>query len=315
MRKRPYVLVAAASLTITSGFLASQDGLRYHWHDSSTYSRVIVNATQGIETRPREWFARDRLVTDLQITNVAVIGPSQAREQYWNSRKLLESYGLFVGTYASGTTVLPEVEQTSWPQRTVPIERMPPSAHYVADWPGAPDRKIIDVSDPQTRHAFQKELFRLWNDVPAPVHFVDNAAVHHSAGKGADWSAYCANIREIQRMGAASGSVQIFNIAVHVGLMSDDETAQLISAVAGGGICLEMPWHRNIRQSPQQTENAKNRYRQLLDSGMGVIMMPLDGDVRALVEWVRTWRKPTDHVYISGAFYKAPDLEVFGPGK
>jgi hypothetical protein len=96
--------------------------------------------------------------------------------------------------------------------------------------------------------------------------------------------------------------------------MSDEETRQLMAAVADHGIALEMPWHPNIRRSAVQTERAKVRYRQLLDSGMGIVMMPIDGDPQQLVDWVRTWRKPADRLYISGAFYKAPDLQFFGPG-
>jgi hypothetical protein len=47
---------------------------------------------------------------------------------------------------------------------------------------------------------------------------------------------------------------------------------------------------------------------------MGIIMIPQDGDPLELVEWVRTWRKASDHIYFSGAFYKEPDLRLFGPG-
>jgi hypothetical protein len=123
------------------------------------------------------------------------------------------------------------------------------------------------------------------------------------------------NIAEIRAMGSALGSKQIFNIAVGVGFMSDEETRQLISAVADHGIALEMPWHRSIRDDPAQTEKARIRYRQLLDSGMGIVMMPLDGDPEQLVEWVRTWRKPTDRLYIGGAFQESPDMRFFGAGQ
>jgi hypothetical protein len=30
-----------------------------------------------------------------------------------------------------------------------------------------------------------------------------------------------------------------------------------------------------------------------------------------LATWVRTWRKPTDHLYLAGAFYKRPDMSVY----
>jgi hypothetical protein len=290
-------------------------GPAYHWHSSSEYSRVIVNATQGIEARPRDWFARDRLVTDFEITNAAAVGATEAQRQYWTIRRLLESYGLSVGTYISGTSVMPGAEQTFWPPRMVSIERMLGSARYAGAWPGMPQRRLIDVRDIWTRHRLQKEIMRLWKEVPAPVRFVDNAAVHRSAGAGGEWAAYCANIKEIRRMGSAMGSLQIFNIAVHVGFMSDDETRQLMDAVADHGICLEMPWHPNVRRSAEQTEKARARYRQLLDSGMGIIMIPQDGDPLELVEWVRTWREASDHIYFSGAFYKEPDLRLFGPAQ
>jgi len=309
----PVTRIASFALVLA----AATAGVRiaYQWHNSSHYSRVIVNATQGIETRPREWFAQDRLVTDFEITNANVIGRAEAEKEYAATRRLLASYGLSVGTYISGTTVMPEAEQTFWPLRTVPVERMPTSARYSGTWPGMPDRKVIDVTNVRTRQALQKQILRIWKEVPAPVRFVDNAAFHHSTGAGQDWSAYCANIKEIRIMGAALGSRQVFNIAVHVGLMSDEETRQLMSAVADHGICLEMPWHPTIRRDARQTEKAMRRYRQLLDSGMGIIMMPIDGDPLELVKWVRTWRKPADHIYVSGVFYKAPDTALFGPGQ
>jgi hypothetical protein len=295
-------------LAVAGGFSSGYGAARYSWDDSKPGSHVIVNATQGIEACPREWFAQVQLVTDFEITNVAAIGETEARRRYWATRGLLESYGLFVGTYISGTSVMPETTQKFWPPETVALERMPISARYTGVWPGSANRKIVDIADVKTRHALQKEILRMWKNVPAPARFVDNAAIHHSTGAGAGWSAYCANIKELRNMGAALGSLQIFNIAVHVGLMSDDETLQLISAVADHGICLELPWHRSIRRDAGKTEMAKRRYRQLLDSGMGIIMMPLDGDPQELVQWVSTWRKPSDHIYLSALFYKPPAL-------
>jgi len=31
-----------------------------------------------------------------------------------------------------------------------------------------------------------------------------------------------------------------------------------------------------------------------------------------IAAWVRTWCKPTDHLYLAGSFFKLPDLNVFG---
>ena len=172
---------------------------------------------------------------------------------------------------------------------------------------------LVDVTDSDTRHAFQAGIKRLWEKYPAPVRFVDNAAIHHSTGKGQPWASYCANIEEIRKLGESMGSLQIFNISVHVGEMSDEETRLLTKAVGSGGILLEMPWHQNIRNSPAATERAKLRYRQLLDSGIGIILAPPGAEPpQELVNWVRTWRQSTDHLYFGGAFYKAPEMKLFG---
>jgi len=302
------------AIVANSSMLGPPTQVMYQWHDSSKFSRVIVNATQGIEIRPRVWFAQDRLVTDFTITNASEIGREKAQKQYQATRQLLISYGIAVGTYTSGTTVKPEREQTYWPLPMVPLEQMPSSSRYKGTWPGEPSRRVIDVSDPATRRALQQSIRRLWQQFPAPVRFVDNAAAHSRLGGSQNWSDYCANIKEIRIMGAAMGSRQIFNVAVRIGSMSDQETLQLMDAVGDHGIALEMPWERGILQTEEGTKRTRNRYRQMLDSGMGVVMVPVEGDPKELVEWVRTWRKPTDHLYLSGVFYKSPDQALFGPG-
>ena len=206
----------------------SVSGDAFHWPDSSQYSRVIVNATQGIETRPREWFAKDKLVTDFAVVNLEAIGQGKAEKDYQAIRQLLGSYGLTVGTYVSGTSVVPEARETQWPWPRVPIEWMPSGSHYNGTWPNTPYRKMIDVTDPATRHALQDGLKRLWQQHPAPVRFVDNAAAHHALGGPQPWSGYCANMEEIRKLGESMGSLQIFNIALHVEDLSDEETRQLV---------------------------------------------------------------------------------------
>ena len=312
--KRVLVSVLAfTALAAASAHSSSENA--FHWPDSSQYSRVIVNATQGIETRPREWFAKDKLVTDFGIVNLEAIGQDKAEKDYEAIRQLLLSYGLAVGTYVSGTSVVPEAKETQWPWPRVPIEWMPSGSRYNGTWPDTPYRKMIDVTDPATRHALQDGIKRLWQQHPAPVRFVDNAAAHHAVGGPQPWAGYCANMEEIRKLGESMGSVQIFNVAVHVEDLSDEETRQLIQAVGSGGIALEMPWPKNIRDNPAKAERAKQRYRQLLDTGMGIIMVPAGAaPPQELVDWVRTWRKPGDHLYFNGAFFKAPDPKLFGPG-
>jgi hypothetical protein len=290
---------------------ASASRARYPWPDSQQYTRVLVNVTQGVESRPGEWFSKDRLVTDLAITNAQEIGFTEAAKQYRATRRLLESYGLVVGTYISGLTVLVGGRQPHYPYRAVPMEWMPATAKYAGPWPNLPQYEIIDSADVSTRHALQAGIQKLWTETPAPIHFVDNAAAHRSTGGTQSWSALCANIAELRKLGESMGARQIFNISVHVGLMSDDETRELMRAVGDDGIMLETPWHHSFRKNKSATAAAVKRYRELLDSGMAIIMLPLDGDPRELAQWLDTWRKPSDHVYIGGVFYKPADPEVF----
>jgi hypothetical protein len=173
---------------------------------------------------------------------------------------------------------------------------------------------MIDVTDPSTRAAFRQGVRRIWQQFPAPVRFIDNAAVHHSAGISQPWSAYCQNIDEIRKLGESMGSIQIFNIAAHVGELSDEEVAQLIKAVGQGGIMLEMPWEPAIRRNPAATERARKRYRQILDSGVAIIMAPPGAEFPPdIAAWAQTWRKPTDKLYFAGAFYLRPNSKIYSP--
>ncbi len=272
----------------------------------------MVNVNQYIENRPKEWFAQDKVITDLTILDVKPEKLAAAIEQYKRLRRDLASRGLYVGTYVSGRTVGPAMEQTGYPPGSVSIEQMPANARYVGSWPGQPDRKIIDVKDPDTRHAFQAGIRQMWESVPAPIRFIDNAAIHPAVVRGEPWKAYCENMQEIREIAESQGSRAIFNIAMHVGLMSDEDARELIAAVGpDNGIALEMPWHPSIQKSPEATAKAQARYRQLLDSGLVVIMIPVDTPAGTLADWIRNWKKPTDHLYISGIFWKPPDLTVY----
>jgi len=285
----------------------------FQWPDASHYWRVMVNVNQYIENRPREWFAQDKIITDLTILDVKPGNHSAAIEQYNKLRRDLASRGLYVGTYISGRTVGPASDQTVYPPGSVPIEQMPANARYVGSWPGQPDRKIIDVRDPDTRHAFQAGIKELWVRDPAPIRFIDNAAVQPAVVRGEPWKAYCDNMEEIRKIAESQGSRAIFNIAMHVGLSTDEEARELTEAIGpDNGVALEMPWHPSIQKSPEATAKAVARYRQLLDSGLVVIMIPtVDTPASTLSDWIRKWKKPTDHLYISGIFWKAPDLSVY----
>ncbi|MGC1684420.1 MAG: hypothetical protein WA734_02260, partial [Candidatus Acidiferrales bacterium] len=300
-------LITLAMLLAISAWPGNSAG--FQWPDANHYWRVLVNVNQYIENRPMEWFTQDKIITDLQILDVKPGARAAAIEQYHKLRHGLSSRGFYVGTYISGRTVGPASDQTVYPPGSVAIEQMPANARYVGSWPGQPDREIIDVRDPDTRHAFQTGIKELWEREPSSIRFVDNAAVQPAVVRGEPWKAYCDNMREIRMLAESQGSRAIFNIAMHVGLLTDEEARQLIEAIGpDNGVALEMPWHPSIQKSPEATAKAVSRYRQLLDSGLVVIMIPVDMQPSVLSDWIRKWKKPTDHLYISGIFWKAPDL-------
>jgi len=284
----------------------------FEWPDSSKYWRVLTNVNEAIEYHLKKnpyYFAQDKLVTDFQVGNVPPGDPQAGKKHYESIRKLLVSRGIAVGTYISGSTVLPQSEEDHYPPRAVAIEQMPPTAHYAGSWPGRPSRKYVDLTDADTRHAFQAAIRQIWEATPAPVRFVDNIPPTPKLG-GGPWDVTCTHMHELGEIAASQGSRAIFNMAVHVGELTDREAQQLMDAVGHNGISLEMPWHANIRRSKEATKNAEKRYRQLLDSGMAIEMIPVKTPEDELKAWVTTWRKPTDHLYIAGLFYKPPDPSI-----
>jgi len=320
---------------------ASSSPPSFEWPDPATNGTVLVNVTQDVVGYLRnhpDYFSNGELVLSFSVP----IGPDPAapqrrerqlrrplgsgglsdreavpsfsvpigadravpEQQYQQLRELLESKGLIVGTYISGTTTKQEAEETRWPYDAVPSERLSTSRRIVGFWPNDPHREIIDVADADTRHALQAEI--RWQAHPAPVRFVDNAAAHSSAGGTQSWDAQCVHIREIREIADSLGCRVVFNIALHVGFLSDREAALLIQAVGPNGICLEDPWTPWVRRNEMESKKAEARYRQLLDAGMAVIMLPLNVPEDELERWVNSWNQPAYHLYFGGAFFKRP---------
>ncbi len=309
--KKIQKLSTLAGVLVLSAFSAKN--VAFEWPDSSEYWRVLVNVNQHVDFYLKnhpDYFAHIKLVTDLAVLDVPAGGQEQAAKQYKSLRKIMTSRGMEVGTYVSGTTVIPEAEQNHYPPANVSIEQMPPNSKYVGSWPGHATRQIINIADDNTRHALQAGIRQLWQNAPAPVRFIDNmSAAPHMAG-AQPWEAVCKHIEELGKIAESQGSRIIVNIPMHVGELSVNETQQLIHAVGQNGISLEMPWHANIRKSKEATERAQKRYRELLDSGMAIIMIPVKTPEDQLAAWVRTWKKPTDHLYLAGSFFKPPDPSV-----
>ena len=306
----PVVLVTPARSSASSqeaeAAPSSASG-RFRWPDQEKNGLILVNTNQYIATYLRnhpDWFTEGELILDFSVARGS--GDVAAEGEYRAIRELLESKGLTVGTYTSGTTVRPAEELKSLPYETVPIEWMPTTFASIGAWPGQPRRKIIDVTDVPTRRALQNGIRRLWERYPAPMRFVDNAGAHSSVGGKQNWQATCANIYEIRRLGESLGCHLVFNVAVHVGSLSDDEAGQLIRAVGENGILVEVPWAPGVRASQALTAKAEARYRQLLDSGMTVIILFFEVPSDALLDWVATGRRPADHLYVGWPFWKKP---------
>jgi hypothetical protein len=193
---------------------------------------------------------------------------------------------------------------------------MPAAAVYSGSWPGDPDRRIIDVTDTSTVQALQTGIKTLWEEHPAPVYMVDNAAVNSVQGGTQPWQAQCDNIMGIRQLAEATGAVTIFNVATLPGAMSASDTDELIHAIgSNNAIMLEDPWDPYVRAHPSLTQAAVNTYRQMLDSGIAVIMLAIpdyvDGEL--LAQWINTWRKPADNLYIGWSYFTAPDPAIYGP--
>jgi hypothetical protein len=299
------VVVLAAS--------AAKNGA-FEWPDSSHYWRVLMDVGQQVEFYLKnhpDYFSHDKLITNFAIFDVPPGGQDQAAREYKKIRKELESRGMVVGSYVSGTTVIPESEQNHYPPANVSIEQMPPDSKYVGSWPGHDTRKIVNLADVKTRHAIDAGIKQLWERFPAPVVFVDNMPAPPGMANSQPWETTCNYIEELGKIAESQGSRLLFNMPMHVGELSEQQTQQLIHAVGQNGISLEMPWHANIRKDKAATERARKRYRELLDSGMAIVMTPVHTPEDQLAAWVRTWRKPTDHLYIASSFFKRPDMSVY----
>ncbi|MBV9303121.1 MAG: hypothetical protein JOY62_19350 [Acidobacteriaceae bacterium] len=310
--KTPRRFLAFLSLAMFA--LGVPNDTTFEWPDASRYWRMLINVRQEIGNYVKihpQYFTQDKVVTDLAILDVPPGGEEKAAKDYKRIRKELESRGIAVGTYVSGTTVLPESEQSHYPQSTVSIEQMPANTSYVGSWPGWPTRKIVNIADADSRHALQANIKQLWEKTPAPIRYIDNIPAHPKVAKASPWGVSCQHMQELREMAESTGSRVMFNIPLHVGEMSDRETQQFIQAVGQNGISLEMPWHPSIRQSREATLRAQKRYRELLDSGMAIVLIPGKSVPEdQLVAWVRSWRKPTDRLYISVPFFRQPDPSI-----
>ncbi|HVY67794.1 MAG TPA: fibronectin type III domain-containing protein [Patescibacteria group bacterium] len=323
------VLAGNTSGTSSPSNIATASPFVFSWPASNNYDGDFTNATQYIGsyiTNHPSWFAHVPLVTDFSVlvsNGTSTISTTSAESTYQSTRSaIINAQGsggqpVLVGTYISGTTVQQVGEDPNWPYARVPLEWMPGDAAYIGTWPGDPGREVVDVTSTATVQALQTNIKTLWAQHPSSLYMVDNAASNSVQGGTQPWAAQCANIQQLRQIANSQGSAVVFNVAAPPGLVSPSDYAQLMAAVGeGNAIMLEDPWDNAVRASSTLTQLAANTYRQLSDYGISVVMIPgINGqaDGETLSQWVQSWRQPADAMYISGAFYLAPDPLVFGP--
>lgn len=286
----------------------------FEWPESGLCRLVVPNGNQYLVNYVKQhpdWFFPGELVLCLVVIRRASDSAAELEKMYQSARQSLLSKGFIVGTYISGTTVVPAADEISWPFPTVLSEDMPPAAKFKGRWPDAPTRAFINVGDAFTRRALETRIGAEWMKYPASLRFVDNAGAHRSTGATQPWDGYCQNIKALRLIAQGQGSRAVFNIATHVGMMSAAETELMIDAIGQEGLLVEDPWAPYVRNTPDQTERAKNRYRQLLDTGMAIFVIVHNVAPDALFDWIGTWRKPKDRLYIGVPFFKKTELPDF----
>jgi len=292
---------------------ASAHAIAFQWPDSSTHPRVILAADQDVEEYLQnhpDWFASDFLVAGLYVKDVAYGQSDAAMEQMSALYSELRQKHILSGSYISGTTALHELTLTKYPANAASIEDMSLKVHYLGPWIREPDQQVVDLKDGLSRHELQFDIRELWLHIPVVMRFVDNAAVHPRVARMQPWNVYCDNISALRGGAEAGNGNAVFNIFVRPWEMSNDDMKQLINAVAGNGgngVSFPLPWSKSIKDDKNALGWAIYRYRQLLDHHISVILVPSDdAPQNDLYNWMYSWRRPGDRLYIAWPYWEAP---------
>jgi hypothetical protein len=291
------------------------------WPNADTYWGVLVNVNQAITyylQNDPSYFTNVKLATDLSVEPVnysSSSSDSATASALSTSYDAMTAKGIMTGNYISGTNVMPMAYESQYPYSIIPKEEMPAGSQYCGAWPGETFRQFVCNTDEATLTAFHNNVAKQWQQFPAPIHFVDNAASEEGGDGGQSWASQCQNLKELNQIAQSLGSRAIFNISMLPGAVSDADMSLLIDALQGGGVSIEQPWEDVVRNNPALTANAVKQYRQLLDAGIAVIMIETNGSGQAtpaqLKSWVLTWRKPGDPLYLSQIFWQQPDPSIY----
>lgn len=293
------------------------------WPNHPQHRGLIVNATQGldlhIKTHP-DRFKGMSLILDLEVTSSNPHTRTHNEEVYTDCLGAAIKSGIVCGTYISGTNWLPEAELTSVPPNMITTEQLevvldPDVPIGVGSWSARqPNRKMLDARNKDTSHAIIQCIERVWDEYPAPVRFVDNAAQHVSAGGTQDWAAQMTHLGKINGLAYRRGERVAFNISTHVGAMNSNDLALMMGTLHRGMLVVESGLHPNIAKTEMLKKQQREAYRLLLDNGVAVCMgAGLDATPPADVgKWVRGWCSKEAPLYIMCVFWKDLDMAVVG---
>jgi len=304
-----FAIALAALLLFASPVIAA----RFAWQNPATHPRVIVNADQGLLdalTQHPGWFNDDFLVASFVIDDVPYGAGDGAANFYGRIRKILWRRNINFGTYVSGTTAIPDLQLTVFPPNAVSIEDMSIKTKYLGNWLRDTRQQVVDLRDLESLKNLEYGIAALWRQQPGQVRFIDNAAIHPQVYRMLPWLSYCINMALLRTYNESKGVVSIFNVFVRPWELTEEETNQLIAAVAGNdqnALSFPIPWMRQLKDDKARTAWAIYRYRQLLDHGIVIILIPsADADSYELTGWLATWRRPFDRVYIAAPYSEPP---------
>jgi hypothetical protein len=299
------------ALAATFGASAAS-AITFPWPNPQLHHRIILYADQTLGSEMSEhpeWFDKDFLVAGFYIKDVVYGKSDDAIHKYASLRqKIFDKNKWYAGTYISGTTVVRELSLSKYPVNAVSMEDLSIKTHYLGTWLREPDQTVVDLSDVHSRRDLQNFIRLLWLHVMTPIRFIDNAAVHPGVAKMQPWSVYCQNMQELRNIAQGLKASTIFNIFVRPWEMSNQDMKQLVEAVgAGNAVSLPLPWSLSIKDDKNANAWAIYRYRQLLDNGIVVIVIPsVEAPEEKLIAWVSSWRRPNDHIYFATPTWKAP---------
>jgi hypothetical protein len=305
------VRITFACTVLALTLLGASSATSFTWPDPRKHPRVILTANQSLaddmEAHP-EWFTNDFVIGGFSIKDVPYGQSSDAIRKFAFLRQRFQRNGIIVGSYISGTTAIHELSLRQFPANAVSMEDLSVKTRYLGPWLRDPTQAVVSLSDKALRRDFENEIRILWLHVISPVRFVDNAAVHPRVAPMQPWTDYCDHMKALRIIATSLRATVIFNVFVRPWELSEQETKQLIEAVGrGNAIALPLPWSKQIKNDKNATGWAIYRYRQLLDAGIAVIMIPSsDAPTRDLIHWVWTWSKPNDLIYYSTPTWSDP---------